>query len=857
VNLVPLTQQDYDEIFTPRAIPKALADLAAQRVGGSPEGAALIGASRPGDYNGIAIHNTLPGATAPRAYRLRRDHPDYEWKNGEMRPTGKYLSAPGSSNLAYFPPGTASEELTNTALPVVFTEGEFKGLALKSLAHYEAAVPLFLVAALNGIYGYRGKVAKRYDANGISHPVKGIIPDLDRIAMNGRLAYICFDTDPKPDTQAIVRQARTRLARELLDRGAADVRFVEIPRDAGLKGIDDVLAAWGPERVHDELFARAVSARARPNFTAAYFARDGRMWHKTFDRHGVEIETPLSNFEVQVIENRSLDNGIEDEAQLVYRMCGSINGSPPVEFDLPHERFKEPDWPEHSFGTKDAFTEPKAAELVRRAIAEISLGAARRTIYRHLGHRQIAGRHIYLCGPCAIGANGMVHEIQTSLSLELSRYDLRLPSSDDKRREAVRASLRIVDCAPHPITYPLIATAARAPLGPTPHVLALLGPSGALKSALAALIQQFFGPSMGWDGLAYHLPLNFSSTANSVAENLFLIKDAVAVVDDFAPVSDPHEMARRRNILERIVRDVGNQAGRGRLGWKPGGGVVERPVHPPRGTVIITGEDIVHTYSILGRTLLIEVGHDSVNIENLSQSQNDGAQGLFATCMGSYIQWLLGDFETRLQKFKVRVDELRTTFAARHRRTPGAAAELVSALELFLEFAVDVGAIDEVKRGEIQNEAMIAFNTVLQSQISVAAENDPAIRFRDLIRALVATQRAHFLSTQGGVPQMADTLGWRHDTLGNDSRWVPGGLAIGWEDGGDLYLDPLGSYAAAQRLASEQHEPLAITAQTLRKRLVEAKLTFGDQTRQRTTTRRTILGRSIPVLELSPEFLGK
>lgn len=857
VNLVPLTQKDYDQVFTPRAIPKALADLAARRVAGSLEGQALIGATRPGDYSGIAIPNTLPDKTSPRAYRLRRDNPDRELHNGTMKLTRRYLSAPGSANYAYFPPGTTSDELTDITLPAVFTEGELKGLALKNLAHYQVVAPRFLAVALNGIYGWKGKVGRMYDANGMPQPVQGVIADLDRIAMSGRLVYICFDTDGNADTQAVVHKARNQFARELLKRGAAGVRYVSIPADAQLKGVDDVLAAWGPDRVLDELFARAVSATARPRSASGYFARDGRLWRKTTDRHGVEMEVPLSNFTAQIMENRLFDNGIPEETELVYRIRGQVNGSPIVTFDLPHRRFQEGFWPETYFGTKDAFTEVNAGEHLRRAIAEISLGAPKRIVYKHLGHREIAGQRVYLSGTIVVGSGGVVNGIETALAGELGRYGLLLPTNDSERRDAILASLRIVDCAPHEISYPLLATAVRAPLGPTPHVLFLMGPSGALKSALAALAQQFFGPTMGWDGLSYHLPLNFSSTANSVAESLFLIKDAVAVADDFAPVSDPSEMARRRNILERITRGVGNQAGRGRLGWKPGGGLEDRPAHPPRGTVLITGEDIVHGHSILGRMLVIEVGPDVVNLEKLTQSQLDGEQGLLATCMGSYVQWLLRDFEVRLKKFRARVDDLRSTFVGRHRRTPGAAAELVSALELFLEFAVNVGGIDGPTRAEIQNEATIALGTLVRLQTAVATENNPAIRFRDLVRALVMTQRAHFLSIDGAVPQLADTLGWRRDAAGKNSRWVPGGPAIGWADGNCLYLDPIASFAAAQKLATEQHEPMAITAQTLRKRLAETKLTITDRSRQRTTIRHTIMGRTIPVLKLGPGFLGK
>jgi hypothetical protein len=204
------------------------------------------------------------------------------------------------------------------------------------------------------------------------------------------------------------------------------------------------------------------------------------------------------------------------------------------------------------------------------------------------------------------------------------------------------------------------------------------------------------------------------------------------------------------------------------------------------------------------------------------------------------------------------VDELRSTFTARHRRTPGAVAELAAALDMFLMFAVEAQAVSPRAREETMEEATRALDTVARSQAAAAAGSDPATRFRDLIRTLIATQRAHFLGIDGSIPQEADTLGWRWDSPGSKKgQWITGGSAVGWAEGGGLYLDPDGSYAAAQKLAAEQHEPLGITAQTLRKRLAEAGLLASrEANRERLTVRRTIQGRSISVLHLANGFLG-
>jgi hypothetical protein len=257
--------------------------------------------------------------------------------------------------------------------------------------------------------------------------------------------------------------------------------------------------------------------------------------------------------------------------------------------------------------------------------------------------------------------------------------------------------------------------------------------------------------------------------------------------------------------------------------------------------------------------LVIEIEPDAVNLEHLTQSQRDGEQGLLATAMGAYIEWLLADFTARVEKFRERVDELRSTFTARHRRTPAAAAELTAALDMFLAFAVEAQAISQRAREENMDEATQALDTVARSQAAAAAGSDPATRFRDLVRTLIATQRAHLLGTDGSIPQDADTLGWRCNSPGSEKgQWIADGPAIGWADGGDLYLDPDGSYAAAQELASKQHEPLGITAQTLRKRLAEAGLLASrEENRERLTVRRTIQGRSISVLHVANGFLGE
>src|SRR5690348_10898037 len=103
----------------------------------SSTGAQIVGRNGGGNYSGIVFPYYLPDESTPREFRLRRDHPDLEMKSdGTTKEKGKYLSPPGRGNLLYFVPGTRSEWLQDSTLPIAISEGEKKALALYELAYW-------------------------------------------------------------------------------------------------------------------------------------------------------------------------------------------------------------------------------------------------------------------------------------------------------------------------------------------------------------------------------------------------------------------------------------------------------------------------------------------------------------------------------------------------------------------------------------------------------------------------------------------------------------------------------------------------------------------------------------------------
>jgi len=183
----------------------------------------------------------------PTGYvRLKPDRPRKD-KNGKSI---KYESPKGSSNRAYFPPGTRAV-LTDPSVPLVITEGEKKS----AKADQEG----FACIGLVGVYGWQKKQAK--DKDGKKHGERELIPDLAAVAWRGRVVFLGFDSDAVKNPN--VPLAEWHLA-ETLCRHGAIVKVVRLPQgdpvpDGTLAkvGLDDFLVAHGPDAFR-ELIAAAV-----------------------------------------------------------------------------------------------------------------------------------------------------------------------------------------------------------------------------------------------------------------------------------------------------------------------------------------------------------------------------------------------------------------------------------------------------------------------------------------------------------------------------------------------------------------------------------------------------------------------
>jgi len=352
---------------------------------------------------------------------------------------------------------------------------------------------------------------------------------------------------------------------------------------------------------------------------SSYRREQDGLYHLKATRDG-EVPVRLTNFTAEITADVRVDDGAEVHRR--FEIATELNGVR-SRFTVPTTQFASMNWVvEHLGSGAIVFPGNTNRDHARTAIQMLSTGTERRTIYAHVGWRKHNNDWIYLHSGGAIGSQGPVAGIEVELPTALQQY--RLPEPDEAAAipSAMRASLRMLDLAPKRVTVPLYASIWRALLGGIDCSIHLTGQTGEGKSELAALVQQHFGEAMN----ARHLPASWISTGNALESLAFQAKDAVMVVDDFAPTGTSYDVQRLHREADRLLRAQGNHAARQRL--RPD--TSQRPEKPPRGMIVSTGEDVPRGHSLRARLFVLELGVGELRWDRLSACQKDAAEGKYA-----------------------------------------------------------------------------------------------------------------------------------------------------------------------------------------------------------------------------------
>ncbi|HEY8342694.1 MAG TPA: hypothetical protein VIK75_06820, partial [Calditerricola sp.] len=405
--------------------------------------------------------------------------------------------------------------------------------------------------------------------------------------------------------------------------------------------------------------------------------------------------------------------------------------------------------------------------------------------------------------------------------------------------------------------WPLLLYTLAAPLGWSPFTLYLAGHTGARKTSLALVAQSFFGYR------ADHPPIGWEATANALEGAAFAAKDALLLVDDFAPTGHERQQNELKAKAARLLREQGNATGRARM--RADGSMAG--ARPPRGSLLVTGEDLPPGHSVRARSLIIELRHGDVDLDVLTKLQKAARAGTFAKAMSAWVRYLAKDLPRYVERLRNRVVELRPEWRADHGRTTDAIARLHAAWELWRDYAMSIGALTKAEADELEASMCEAFREIAAAQAEYQRDADPVERFMSLLPAVLQSGRAHLVNADkpDEPPAEAHRWGWRKSTTTGDDgrtleRWEPQGAAIGWvpknPDSEGIYLDPEASYAALNRLACEGGEPLP-TARTLWKRLGERGVighrAEGGETRYKFKV--TLGGKRLRVVHVLPVSL--
>ncbi len=594
----------------------------------------------------------------------------------------------------------------------------------------------------------------------------------------------------------------------------------------------------GPEdEPNEQATSQKTPAEGPPtqSRTLRYQRRDAGMVRLVQLQNGPIKSTPLTNFTARIVRDITIDDGEQQGRE--FGLEAELEGQR-IALTIREAEFGRMSWVLNRLGPK-AIIYPGQQQHARAAIQWLSSEIRQERIFAHLGWRKEGQRWIYLYAGGAVGSEGAVSGAHVHLPRTLQAYQTPVPKDSGATMQAVRASLRCLSVAPDSISFPLLASVYRAPFGRLDFSVFLTGKSGVFKTALAVICQQHFGRSMD----ASRLPANFASTGNALESLAFQAKDALLVVDDYAPTGSQGD-GELHSIAERLFRAAGNTQGRSRLS---GNGRVSAP-QPPRCLLLATGEEVPPGQSIRARLVVVRMATGEVGRETLSQCQRAGQDGLLAESMGAFLSWIASHYEERQQRLQARVLEIRHCGYGRvvHARLPGALANLQAGWELFLEFALEVGAVSLAEREELVERSKSAFLMLATLQTQYQA-GDPAARFLALLEAALACGRGHVADRQGRAPEKAALWGWQRKAGGG--AWVPRGIRIGWVMGGDLFLEPGASYQVAQEQAGS--ERLSLGEQALRQELRERGLLASvDEGRKMVQVRRTLESRPRQVLHI-------
>lgn len=450
------------------------------------------------------------------------------------------------------------------------------------------------------------------------------------------------------------------------------------------------------------------------------------------------------------------------------------------------------------------------------------MGIERVTVKQHIGITVIEGDRCYITRDGGITGDGIRTDVETDLEGVLKAYNLPAPVSGQTLREDAIAELRILDLAPDDVSGPLFAMpplAVCSEFSPIDVVPMLVGPTGTGKSEAAMI-----AASHGGD-FDRHNAVSAASTANAIGLLSFRAKNALLVIDDFAPDGNAAQQDRSQGTIQAVIRQGGNVSGKSRMRRD---GTLQQEFYS-RGVLLLTGEDLPRGHSINGRLFGIEVGSGSIDWQVMTELQEARRRRAFARLNASIISWMIRNWdvvrEAYLEQVDVHAKRLRVLPLA-HSRHANAMAMLLAAAGIWLDGLVELEAITKAEADAAWERLSRGIEIAGLAQSEAVRAVDPCLQFLRLAGAAIGAGDAHLSAPDdNGPPTNATVLGWTMQMIrtrdGLEPDFRTRGPRIGWMDDRGVFLLPDAALNAAQQLGRSQGIAIPWASKTLGKRLAE------------------------------------
>lgn len=484
--------------------------------------------------------------------------------------------------------------------------------------------------------------------------------------------------------------------------------------------------------------------------------------------------------------------------------------------------------------------------------------------YGVLGWRELSpDRWAFIHAAGAIAASGPVEDVRVNVPPQLGMYALPAPSSSESDSAmAAVLTLTLLDRLPARMAAPLLGAAFRPLLGRTTSTVMLIGSPGTGKTSLASIALQHHAPAARYD----HTPFGAgedAATVTAMEEWRYRAGNLLFLADDLAPDRGHERAAQRANLL---ARSQFNTVGKGR-GRREGG---TRPSHPPRGLLMLTGEDGASSESAETRIVYVRVTRGEVDVQTLAALGDETMAEVRAQCVADVIRWCAERMPLDEWVRKNRAEfaaELADPAAADpgvDARRAESTADLAVGIWALITAAREWGALGDDDARDYWARAVEGLREAKRQQAAVTAGRSLPERSAELLRSAILAGRVHIAARDsGGCPvalgdETARGWGWQEvQGAGVLPELRPVGSCAGWTDGVRLWLDPGASFAGMQAESSAEREPLTATKRALSTTFADAGLSRIELTKDGTRyeARERILGVRRRVWDLPVSWL--